>query len=184
MSGKSKKVDILSKRGQNRGQINLSFGMIFSIIMIIVFIAFAFYAIGKFLNIQKAAQGAQFIDALENNVEKMWRSEQGSQELEYKLPNTVEIVCFADFSGGEMARPSTARELYSELRFSYFGEENMFFYPTGSAGGIDAVKIENINLIGITSQENPYCIQTKDGKIKLIIKKERSDGLVTVMRTG
>ena|SRR3990172_2843087 len=164
---------------KKRGQVNLSFGMIFSIIMIIVFISFAFYAIGKFLDLQKSAKTGQFIDFLENDVEKMWRSEQGSQEKTYNLPTSVDYVCFADFN--EPAAPSTAREMYSELRFSYFDEENMFFYPVGSAG-IDGTKIDNLDLIGITASENPYCIEVRDGKVSLTIKKEIDDDLVAVTR--
>ena len=39
-----------------RSQIAMSFGMIFSIILIVFFIVFAFYGINKFLKLQKEVQ--------------------------------------------------------------------------------------------------------------------------------
>ena len=58
----------------------------------------------------------------------------------------------------------------------------MFFYPVGSAGAVDSTKIENIDLIGITGQENPYCITNVKGKIKLTIKKGIDENTVTITR--
>jgi len=41
---------------EKRGQLKLSFGMIFSIILIIVFLGFAFFGIQKFMDYQKSIQ--------------------------------------------------------------------------------------------------------------------------------
>ncbi len=48
----------------------LSFGMIFSIILIIVFLSFAFYAIKIFLNMQTTMQVGKFVEELRNDVDK------------------------------------------------------------------------------------------------------------------
>ncbi len=162
-----------------KAQINLSFGMIFSIILIIIFLAFAFYAISKFLNIQKAAKTAQFVDAFRADVGRMWKSSSGSQRIEYKLPGSVEYVCLADFSS---QNTGTKREIYDTLRTVYFNDENLFFYPVGSGGAVDSARIDNINLPVITAGENPYCINNVDGKISLTIKKGLNDALVTVTK--
>lgn len=162
-----------------RGQMNLSFGMIFSIILIVVFITFAFYAIGKFLDIQKAAKIGQFVENLESDVDKMWRSSQGSQEAEYSVPSSVEYVCFADF---ELPKTGPKQEFYSDLRMVHFSNENLLFYPVGSAGGVDSTKIDNIDLAEIIKKENPYCIANTAGKIKLTIKKGIDEALVTITR--
>lgn len=168
------------KKENKRGQINLSFGMIFSIILIIVFISFAFYAIGKFLDIQKAAKTGQFIDAFKADTDRMWKSSSGSQEVEYGLPSSVEQVCFTDFLRN--VKPANKKEIYDDLKFVYFEDENLFFYPVGSAGTVDSTKIDNIDLIGITSGENPYCINNVKGKVKLTIKKEIDEPLVVITR--
>jgi hypothetical protein len=169
------------RKKSKAGQMNLSFGMIFTIILIIVFIAFAFYAIGKFLNIQKAAKTAQFIDAFETDVNRMWKSSQGSQQINYSVPSSVDYLCFTDFSSGSGKRGENSK-FYDELRRVYFDKNNMFFYPVGSAGGIDAVKIENIYLSEITSKENPYCIKSINDKIKLTLKKNVDESLVKIIR--
>ncbi len=171
----------MMKRGSRAGQMNLSFGMIFSIILIVVFIVFAFYAIGKFLDIQKAAKTGQFIDALESDVNRMWTSSQGSQSLEYSLPTSVDYVCFADFSQGSM-KNGPRQDFYADFNLVHFNDENMFFYPVGSGGAVDSTNIDNIDLGEITKQENPYCISNVKGKIKLTIKKGIDESTVTITR--
>ena len=79
---------------KKKGQLNISFGMIFSIILIVVFLAFAFYAIQKFLSFQHDATIAKFYEGLKNDVGKVWASTQASKEGEYNLPTSVVKVCF------------------------------------------------------------------------------------------
>ena len=98
----------------------LSFGMIFSIILIIFFIALAFYVIPKFLDWQDSAKVGIFINELQTDVEKMWKADQGSQELEYSLPTEMEEVCFRD----------------SEL----------YFKPIGVGGSFDYTEIGHVDV--------------------------------------
>ncbi len=157
----------------------LSFGMIFSIILIIFFIAFAFYAIQKFLEIQNAAKIGQFSNKLQSDVDKMWRGSQGSQSIEYFLPSKIEKVCFVDFfsnSKGEY------QNLYDKLKQVYYEYENLFFYPVGSGAGIDALEIKHIDIEKITENENPFCIKNAKGKIKMTIKKNYDEALVVISR--
>ena len=77
-----------------RGQMKLSFGMIFSIFLIIIFLAVAFYAISKFLNFQQELKYRQFIEDFGKDVEDMWKGTQGSQRYIYDMPSKVESVCF------------------------------------------------------------------------------------------
>ena len=62
----------------------LSFGMIFSIILIVIFLAFSVYAIKKFLGIQKTAQVSEFLNNIQTNINQMWRGSEGSVEREYR----------------------------------------------------------------------------------------------------
>ena len=114
-----------------RGQLNLSFGMIFSIILIIIFIIFAFYAIQKFLSWQNSAQIGKFKNDLQSDIDRIWQSSKGSQEKEYFLPTKIKYVCFADYEINDGARGNN-RNFYDELELVYYGEENMFFYPSCS----------------------------------------------------
>jgi hypothetical protein len=166
------------KRGR-KAQLKLSFGMIFSVILIVIFIAFAFYAIQKFLNIERAIQVGQFVDDLQSDIDKMWKSSQGSQETEYFLPSKVGYVCFVDYFSN---KKGTNQEFYSKLKQVYNEYENLIFYPVGSAQGLDAVEIKNINIEKITENENPFCIENIKGKVEMIIKKEYGEALVMIER--
>jgi hypothetical protein len=164
-----------------RGQMKMSFGMIFSIILIVIFIAVASYAIMKFLGFQKQVQVGQFVNNLQQDVDKMEKGSYGSVEQSYNIPSKINYLCFTDFS-----KPSKGpkADLYSDFQLFSSGEENnMFFYPFDAAEGHESVRLNHIDVVKITEQENPYCITSSEGKIKIGIKKDIGDTLVTLTRT-
>ena len=132
----------------------LSFGMIFSIILIIIFISFAFYAILKFLDLQDSIKIEQFKDNLQNDVDKMWKGSQGEREVDYSLPSKIESICFKE-------------DEY----------ENLFFR---SDKFIEGGKIEHIDIDKILGTKDSFCIENKNNKIKMIIKKDYGEALVTI----
>ena len=134
----------------------LSFGMIFSIILIIFFIVFAFYAIQKFLGISDEVKMGKFKDNLQSDVEKMWKSSQGSQEVEYNLPSKINKVCFKNNE-------------YENLVF----ESDDF---------VQGYNMNHIDIEKITENENPFCIENVNGKVKMTIKKNFEDVLVRIER--
>jgi len=139
-----------------RGQMKLSFGMIFSIFLIIIFIAFAVYAITKFINLQKTIQIESFGNGLQEDVNNMWKSPRGSQPETYSLPNKIEAVCFTNNE-------------FNNLMFR-------------SSELIDRKNIIHIDISKITTSEDPYCISNINGKVKLIISKDFREDLVTIIR--
>lgn len=165
------------RRVDKRGQIKLSFGMIFSIILIIIFLAFGFYAIAKFLNLKGYVEAGKFAEAMQNDVDKMWKSSQGSQEVEYSLSSKVEAVCFVDYS---YQSKKDIKGIYEKLKQVYDNEQNFFFYPIGSGQGLDAATIRHIDLEKITKEENPFCVKNTENKVKLTIKKNFDDALVVI----
>ncbi len=138
------------------GQIKLSFGMIFSIILIIIFIGFAFFAIKTFLGLQSSAGVGKFTSDLQIDIDRVWNSPQASQEQEYILPSKVESVCFVD-------------DDYQNLIFQ-------------SSEIIEGKKIDHIDIQKTTEVENPFCIENVDGKIKIRLQKDFSEALVTIVR--
>jgi len=166
-------------RKRKRAQMKLSFGMIFSIILIIVFIVFAFFAIKKFLEIQDAIKIGQFIDKLQSDVDKIWRSNQGTQEQEYSLPSKIGAVCFVDYSSSGRGQN---QNYYQKLKQVYDSGENLIFYPVGSGSGLDSFEIMHIDLEKITNSENPFCIENKDRKIRVIIEKDFGENLVKIVK--
>ena len=143
------------KRGR-KGQIKLSFGMIFSIILIIVFLVFAFYAIKTFLGIQDAVQTEKFINDLKSDIDRVWKSTESSEEKEYVLPSKIDAVCFRD-------------DEYENLFF----QSDKFF---------EGEQISHIDTSKITSTENPFCIENVRRKVKLTLVKEIDEALVTITR--
>jgi len=128
-----------------RGQIKLSFGVIFSIILIVVFISFAFYAIQKILVMQEAVQSKQFIDDLQTDIDKIWKSTQASQQKEYLIPSKIKEVCFQEDE-----------------------HENIIFIGTDLPGAM----INHLNLIGTLNEKKQFCIESAKGKITMTIKKD------------
>ena len=145
------------KRGDNRGQLDLSFGMIFSIILIIIFLAFGIYAIIQFLNLQQTIQINTFLNNFQNDINTMWKSAQGSQTVSYQLPTKIKSVCFVNDNE------------FQNLEFT-------------SAQIIQGKKIDNIDIAKITKDESPFCVESVKGKISMTIEKNFGKTLVTVTR--
>ena len=160
-----------------RGQLKLSFGMIFSIILIVIFIGTAFFAINKFLDIQNTVQVGKFATDFQADIKRIWEGSQGSEQKSYTIPKSVQKVCFVDYFSESNG---TNALLYKELQQIFYEKENMFFYPIGSTQGLDAREMKHIDLEKITETNNPYCINADKGKLKLIIKKNFGEAEVTI----
>lgn len=164
------------KKLGDRGQLKISFGMLFSIILIIVFIAFAIYAIIFFLDLQKNAKIGKFFDEFQSDVDSLWRGTYGNQEVEYYLPEELTHVC--------IKIPDVA------------GEDNVYFLPeingvdlkSKNISHIDQVKTtstqnKNINPIqGFNEPQKTLCVKNIDGKIRMILKKAYGENSITISR--
>lgn len=140
-------------RGE-KGQLKLSFGMIFSIILIIVFISAAFFGIKKFISFQQEVQVGQFAQDLQNDVDKMWRSNQGSQEVSYILPKFIENVCFR--------KDDNANLFFQASRF------------------VDAKNIDNINIDEIVGTKKAVCFENNEGRVTMNLEKDYGEALVMI----
>lgn len=137
------------------GQMQISFGVIFSIILIIVFIAFAIYGITKILQTVNLAKITSFKGDFQNDIDLMWKSTSGSQEVEYILPKKIEQVCFVN---DDM--------------------ENMYFVPGDFRGAL----LKNVDMVNTLNRQRKFCIDASGGKISMIIKKDFGDDLVTITK--
>lgn len=160
------------------GQMELSFGMIFSVILIISFVAFSVYGIIKFLEFRDSAQIGTFEKSFAAHVKAKWAGTEGAEDHEYTLPGKIEEVCFIDTE-----KPITDLDRREELKWVNLDDhENLFFYPLNSAGNVGSAKIEYINIEDTTKEDNPFCIPNKNGKVKLTLQKNYGENSVRVLR--
>jgi len=136
-----------------RGQLKLSFGMIFSIFLIIIFLALAVYMIIKFINMQHSIQIEIFKNDLQVDIDAMWQSQQGSREVEYYLPEKINTVCFTDND-----------------------YQNLIFDSEKFTGGAN---IEHID-IDVITLEGDYCIENIGGKVSMVLIKDYGETLVRI----
>lgn len=154
----------------------ISFGMIFSIILIVIFIGFAIYVIIKFLDFGESNRAVVFMNELQEDIDKMWAGSGGQETREYSLPKETEKICFVDFS----SPANNLLEEYSEFELVSQGKNNLFLYPLSSGRGFDSKQIINIDLDKITKTRNPYCIDSARSKITIEISKDFKETLVSL----
>ncbi|MFW6225659.1 MAG: hypothetical protein ACOC3V_01705 [bacterium] len=171
----------------NKAQIKLSFGMIFSIILIIIFLSVAFYAILKFLDLQKEIEIGKTIDSLKSDINRIWGATQASEKQVYNLPSEVKFVCFIDYTKNargeftEYEKGNDIINLYNELKVLRSDDnQNLFFYPPSSSRNFGAYKLDHINISKITQENNPYCIRNIKEKTSLLLKKDFGENLVII----
>ncbi|VVB79761.1 Uncharacterised protein [uncultured archaeon] len=171
----------MGKRGfcrRKSGQMELSFGMIFSIILIIAFVAFSVYGIIKFLEFRDSAQIGTFEKNFATHVKAKWAGTEGAETHEYTLPGRIKEVCFIS-----KTKPITDASRKEELKWINLDEgENLFFYPLNSAGNAGSAKIDYLNIDETTKDDNPFCILNKNGKVRLTLQKNYGENSVRVLR--
>lgn len=162
--------------------LGLSFGMIFSILLIIFFIIAAWIAIKMFWNPNECAlsdrsQEGMFKSEFEGAILDAWNSDDTTMDFKISLPAKVSHVCFLDMNKkprGEF------EDFYNELSLYSEGENNLYLYPPKKAcQGFRALAIQHINVSEITKSSNPYCIENKN-KPDLRLEKGFYDSLVKV----
>ena len=166
---------IKSKRSQET--LGISFGVIFSIILIVFFIVVAGIVIKSFLDTKKCAELGIFIDRFDNEVKKTWNSQSFSGEFEGNLPGSIDYVCFGNLSNSIKGKYETQGydiSLY-EGRIA-----NTFFYPTNKACEMPFRQIDHLDIEKITKTNNPNCISVVNNKIRVNIEKDLNDRFVNI----
>jgi len=143
-----------------RSQMKISFGMIFSIILIIAFIAFAFYAIKLFLGVSDEAKIGKFIENLRGDVNRLWQSSHASQVFTYELPNKVEKVCFVENGYKNLAFIPRESSSFIEVNITHFD----------IAKTLDESNENNVD-DGLEKLGEGLCFEN-NGKINILLKKD------------
>ena len=170
-----KSVRELHKRGQQI--LGLSFGVIFSIFLIIFFILIAFIVIKEFLNAKDCTLIGIFLDNFKADIKKSWNSQIDSHTFRGNLPSQIKYVCFID-----LLKPMKGNFADIGQSLTVYGgkEVNAFFYPTEKACEIPVHNIDHIDIETITRSQNPYCIDVVKGTILIDVEKDLNDPLVKI----
>lgn len=157
--------------------LGISFGVIFSIILIVFFIVVAGIVIKSFLDTKKCAELGIFIDRFDSEVKKTWNSQSFSGEFKGNLPGSISHVCFGNLSNsikGKYEKQGHDISLY-EGRIA-----NTFFYPTNKACEMPFNQVDHLDIEKITKINNPNCVFVDNGKIRINIEKDLNDRFVNI----
>jgi len=160
---------------QKRGQFQISFGMIFSIIIIIAIIGVAFYAISSFLSLSNCSKIGIFYNDLKTYIEKAWQATIHEDTLTAILPSGIESVCFGDLTQSPSRKYT--RE-YNEFLKLNKKTSNVFLYPPEKACdfSLSSIKLEHIK------SPEFFCLPIKTGKVEIKTKRGEFDSLVEIIQ--
>ena len=170
VSGTLKGLGIKNKKAQ----IQMSFTMIFSIIIIIATLAVAFYVIKTFVWTSECAKIQSFYEEMREDVDKVWRSAASQERINAEISGSVEWICVGDAS--LLDRTKYAEQYEALRRYSRNGD-NLFVYPIpeGCDPEVVSYKMQNVNI------ESPFCIESKNNKVSMLLTKESTtDKMVTI----
>jgi len=153
----------MNKKGQHT--MGLPFGMIFAIFLIVVFVVIAFIAIRGFLDIGDSARVGMFWDDLQGAVDEALSEQFDESGFDIDLPSGIESVCFANLSN-VISNPGAE---YEAIRNYDVYEANVFLVPPEFAENMQWKFIEHLDLVKITEDDNPHCVDVGEG---LRVKKD------------
>jgi hypothetical protein len=161
---------------KRKGQIQISFGMIFSIILVIATIAVGFYVINHFLNLSSCTKVGLFWNSLTDEVDKAWNSDMTQTIFKGDVPSGIGYICFGNFSLTPENNVVT-RNIFSELK--EFGEDNKnsFMYPPKKACELAFYDLKHARF------DSFFCVQAKSGVVNIKLSfKSSTNALVTLSK--
>jgi len=163
-----------------RGQLQISFGVIFSVILIIAFVAVAIYAISFFLDMRNCSTLGLFKEDLQEGINRAWKGDEVSFIFQGSLPSNIDKVCFVN--PDDRLKGQYDEEYEDYLRYKK-QDENLFFFPISKAcKELRTLELEHLNIEGITANLNPYCINANK-QIEININKDFDEVLVSLEKT-
>jgi hypothetical protein len=158
-----------------KGQIQLSFGMIFSVIIIAITLFVAGYVIMSFLKTSNCAKLGNFDKALGSEIDLVY---QNLGETNKKIttlpaiPSKVSWVCFGSLNQNADGADKEKRDYFisNNLKKS----DNLFFYPIQQSC---ERKYASFNLEHVTTP-NFFCLPVKSDKVEPRITKNDSTNLL------
>lgn len=148
---------------QKRGLFEMSFSMIFSIILIVVFIALAGYVIFKLvIPVKECAETELFFKDLQNYITEAWQADEHQDIFSNKgaLPPAIKFVCFGNFS---QIPSQEDKDKFEVLKGYNERTKNVFLYPPEKVctDSPSSTKLAHIRTNSF------FCVPIENGKIKV-----------------
>ena len=161
-----------------KGQFQISFGMIFSMFLIVIFLVVAFVVIKHFLDLGKEVEERQLVKELNDEVRRLSESTTSATNKVFTgdLGDTkVTYVCF--FNSQKTQKGAFVAQ-YEDFTWQEPDKEtNFYFYPREKSYTDSAV----INYVNMTEfDSNPYCKVVKEGKVEFRLSKDIGEFLVRI----
>lgn len=183
------------RAGGKKGDFQLSFQFIFSIILVVVVLFVGFYVIKMFLNEAGKAKLLDFTNELKNSdggVMDIWREDFASQIISLPLSNDISYVCFANPAPGHCTSPA---DICANITRAYgqdnTGGYNMFFIPLGKAEeyGVSSAQTISCNNEGVPVKvcidtSTTTCIPVVDGVVKMRLLKQNETSEIQVLQAS
>lgn len=164
------KLGSVNSKGQ---MMELPFQLIFSIILIVVFLYAAIVGIRYFLERSEQMQIGQFYVDLESKVNIVWQAAEKSETYSFNLPNSIKKVCFTDMSAMKYNISECEEfEFYRDVARAQ--GSNTFLCPPEAAYKTGAPVFFKVDCEGnycLKFPRNPYCVENKDGTVKVVLSK-------------
>ncbi len=166
----------MEKRSGIKGQIQLSFGMIFSVILIGITLFVAGYVTMNFVKTADCSKLGSFYKGIEGEVETVYQNNGETKKTLNALPSVPSKVSFVCF--GSLAQ--NAADANDEVMQNYFiqrgldEDNNLFFYPMQSSC---EKKYASFKVAHLTNSEF-FCVRATDGKVPVKITKDESTNLL------
>ena len=153
----------------------MSFGMIFSIILIIFFLVAAFTAIKYFLDYQKEAQIRMFFENFQDKVNSMYGSAGivgNEYTFEARVPSDLRGLCYIQYYSDRASYTGECKNIAGNLsiqpstNFAFYSEKyDKILRRAGYKN------IENINSASLPSGADTacYCFSISDEKVSIKI---------------
>lgn len=171
-----KKLKLKNKKAE--GIFGMSFSMIFSILLIVFFIAVAFMVVRFFLKNQNCVQIGLFFDDFKKKVD-IARHSSGETKFSFNssLPAGIEYVCLVNLTGEINTDP------IGQAIFEYIGREssvsyknNLYLYSPSKKQCESFYKLDYVSL----SDKNPNCFKVIKNKLSVSLTRTYSDPAVHV----
>ena len=164
-SDPSLKAGVFVGPRHKKGQLQLSFGMIFSIIIIIVTVAVAFYVIKEFMVTSKCTEIRAFHDDLQREVDSVWRSAAAQVAYKRTVPSSVASICFGEPKSWNRKTAQKEADAFDSYRGT---AQNFFVYPVQCGRSVSVRQVSHVSI------PQGFCVDPIKGEVRLTLSKSSS----------